>query len=57
MYMNEIKKFFSEDDGIGVVEIILILMVLVGLVVLFKKEITGLISDILSKATSQAKDL
>lgn len=55
--MNEIKKFFSEDDGIGVVEIILILMVLVGLVVLFKKEITGLINDILSKATSQAKDL
>lgn len=55
--MNEIKKFFSEDDGIGVVEIILILMVLVGLVVLFKKEITGLIKDILSKATSQAKDL
>ena len=57
MYMNEIKNFFSEDDGIGVVEIILILMVLVGLVVLFKKEITGLIKDILSKATSQAKDL
>ncbi len=55
--MNEIKRFFYDESGIGVVEIILILMVLVGLVVLFKKEITSLISDILKKATNQAKDL
>ena len=54
---NELKLYLYDESGIGVVEIILILMVLVGLVVLFKKEITQLINDILAKATKQAKDL
>lgn len=38
----------------GTVEIILIIVVLVGLVIIFKSQITGLVQSIFSKITSQA---
>ena len=47
--MNHMQSFFMEEDGVGVVEIILILVVLIGLVVIFKKQITNVVKSILSK--------
>ena len=38
--MKCIMEFCKEEDGIGVVEIILILVVLIALVLLFKDKIT-----------------
>ncbi len=35
-----------EEDGVGVVEMVLIVVVLIGIVVLFKKKLTTLVSDI-----------
>ena len=55
--MSEWKAFLQEEDAIGVVEIILILVVLVGLVVIFKKQLTSLIQSILSKITSQSNSI
>ena len=52
-----IKKFLKEEDGMGVVEIVLIIIVLIGLVIVFKKQITSLVNTILSKMTSQAKQI
>lgn len=52
--MNKWKQFLKEEDGIGTVEIILILVVLIGLVIIFKKQLTSLVNDIFSKITSQA---
>ena len=46
---NAIKKFWDSEDGMGVVEVVLITIVLVGLVVVFKKQITSLVNSILSK--------
>ena len=47
------KRFLKEEDGVGVVEIILILVILVGLVLIFKQQI----GDVVSKALSSfAKD-
>ncbi|MBQ1548017.1 MAG: hypothetical protein IIZ61_06445 [Lachnospiraceae bacterium] len=43
---NEIKRFFKEEDGIGVVEIILILVVLIGLVLVFKDRLSKLVDNI-----------
>ncbi len=40
------KKFLMEEDGVGVVEMVLIVVVLIGIVVLFKKKLTTLVSDI-----------
>lgn len=46
-----------EEDGIGVVEIILILLVLVGLVVIFKDQIVALAKSIFSDINSQVDGL
>lgn len=50
---GKVKQFFNaEQDGIGVVEIILIIVVLISLVVLFRQEITKIIQGIFNKITS-----
>ena len=51
------QSFFMEEDGVGVVEIILILVVLIGLVVIFKKQITNVVKSILSKISSQSEGI
>ena len=48
------KEFAMEDDAVGVVEIILILVVLISLVVIFKEQLTSLVKKILSKITKQS---
>ncbi len=49
-----IKQFCTEEDAIGVVEVVLILIVLIALVVLFKDALTSLVEQLLSKAASQS---
>ncbi|HIS80594.1 MAG TPA: holin, BlyA family protein [Candidatus Scatomonas merdavium] len=49
--------FLTEEDAIGVVEIILILVVLIGLVVIFKDQLTSLVRNILSKVTRQSNSI
>lgn len=51
------KDLCQEEDGMGTVEIILIIVVLVGLVIIFKSQITGLVETIFSKITSQTKKI
>ena len=51
---KKIVKFWKEEDGIGVVEIILILLVLVGLVLLFKDEIGKIIDKAFRSITTGA---
>ena len=43
-----------EEDGVGVVEIILILVVLIGLVLIFKKQLTNLVNNIFDTITDNA---
>ena len=52
--MKEIMRFFEEEDGMAVVEVVLILVVLIGLVVIFKSQITSLIKKILKKVSTEA---
>lgn len=47
-------RFWKEEDGIGVVEMILILVVLIGLVIIFKSQLTSLVNTIFDKITSQS---
>ena len=51
------KNFIEEEDAVGVVEIILILLVLMGLVILFKEQLTDLVKNILSKVTKQSNTI
>ena len=49
------KAFLTDSNaGMGTVEIILIIVVLIGLVIIFKGQITELVNDIFDKITSQA---
>lgn len=52
--MDKIKRLLREEDGIGVVEIILILVVLIGLVVIFKDQITQIVNDAFEAITGGA---
>lgn len=49
-----VKNFLMEEDGVGVVEVILILVVLIGLVLIFKKQITELVNNIFKTINRQA---
>ena len=47
------KDLLNEEEGMGTVEIILIIVVLVGLVLIFKEQITDIVESIFSKITTQ----
>ncbi len=55
--MGRIRDLIWEEDAVGVVEIILILVVLIGLVVIFKDQLVSLVNDILDKITKQSKSI
>ena len=52
-----VKEFLMEEDGIGVVEVLLILVVLIGLVLIFKKQITKLVENIFKTIQDQAGEV
>lgn len=47
----------GDDRGIGVVEVILILVVLIGLVVIFRDQLTGLVNTIFARIADDANAL
>ncbi|MCM1541087.1 MAG: hypothetical protein NC121_07485 [Blautia sp.] len=51
--LKNLKDLFREEDGMGTVEIILIIVVLVGLVIIFKDRITELVNNIFDKITKE----
>lgn len=51
--LKNVRQFLTEEDGMGTVEIILIIVVLVGLVLIFKEQITNIVNSIFSKITNQ----
>ena len=55
--MSELKNFWREETAVGVVEIILILVVLIGLVIIFKEQLTALVQTILAKITKQSNSI
>ncbi|MBQ9606490.1 MAG: hypothetical protein IJV16_04865 [Lachnospiraceae bacterium] len=52
-----LKRFISEEDGIGTVEMILILVVLIGLVLIFKSQLTDLVNSIFKTINNKAKQV
>ena len=51
------KEFLEDESGVGVVEIILILVVLIGLVLIFKSQLTLLVNDIFTRIISQSSGI
>ena len=55
--LKTIKSFVKEEDGIGTVEMILILVVLIGLVLIFKSQLTDLVNSIFKTINKKAKQV
>lgn len=47
------RDLLREEDGMGTVEVILIVVVLVGLVIIFKDQLTQIVNNLFNKITSQ----
>ena len=54
---NEWKASMEDDHGVGVIELVLVLVVLIGLVIIFKKQITTLLENIFKEINSQSKEV
>lgn len=53
---NVIKKkgFWKDNRGVGVIEVVLILVILIGLVLIFKDQITSIVTSALSNISGDA---
>lgn len=54
---QDIWDFMLEEDGVGVIEVVLILVVLIGLVIIFKEQITTLLQNIFKEINAQSKEV
>ena len=51
--MKKWIEFWKEENGMGTVEVILIVVVLVGLVLIFKEQMGDIVESLFSKITKQ----
>ncbi len=53
MELKTWKEFAEEEDGMGTIEVVLIVVVLVGLVLIFKEQLTNIVESLFGKITKQ----
>ena len=51
------KDIMENEDGVGVVEIVLVLVVLIGLVLIFKGNISKLMNNIFKEINKKSKEV
>ncbi len=49
--LKGLREFIKEEEGMGTVEIILIIVVLIGLVIIFKTQLRALVERVFDKIT------
>ncbi len=52
-----IKYALQNEEGISVIELILVLVVIIGLVIIFKSQLTSLVESIFEKITSESSGI
>jgi len=55
--INHLKTFWNDESGIGVVEVVLILVVLIGLVIIFKDQLSDIMNDIFKEIEKKTSKL
>ena len=55
--LDRARGFLRNEDGMGTVEIILIIVVLIGLVIVFKKEISGIVEDVFKTIRAETRQI
>lgn len=56
-YKTDMREFLCQEDGVGVIEVVLILVVLISLVIIFKTQITALLNNIFKEINKQSKEV
>ena len=54
---RKIRVFALDETGVGVIELVLILVVLVSLVIVFKKQINTLLENIFKQINTKSKEV
>lgn len=54
---NMAMRLWRDESGMGTVEVVLIIVVLVGLVLIFQEQIKGLVETIFGKITSDTNTI
>lgn len=54
---KEKRSFWQDDRGVGVIEIVLILVILIGLVLVFKEQITAIVTSAFASITGDARSI
>lgn len=52
--LKGLHEFWREEEGMGTVEIILIIVVLIGLVIIFKTQLRALVEKVFEKITTDS---
>lgn len=52
--LKGLRDFLREEEGMGTVEIILIIVVLIGLVIIFKTQLRSLVEKVFEKITTDS---
>lgn len=52
--LKGLQAFLKEEEGMGTVEIILIIVVLIGLVIIFKTQLRALVETVFEKITKDS---
>ena len=52
--LKGLRDFWREEEGMGTVEIILIIVVLIGLVIIFKTQLRSLVEKVFEKITKDS---
>lgn len=55
--MKRWNEFMEDESGMGVVEIILIMVVLIAMCIVFKQQITSLVNNIWNSINKSAKKI
>lgn len=55
--LKDIRAFAADESGVGVIELVLILVVLIGLVIIFKNQINTLLENIFKQINSKSKEV
>ena len=54
---KEVRRFNEDEEGVGVIEVVLILVVLIGLVAVFKTQINQLLTKIFNSIGTLSDDI
>lgn len=51
------ESFWKDNRGVGIIEVVLLLVILIGLVLVFKEQITGIVTNAFAKISGDASSI